>query len=85
MNNMLRNTPQPLHNEGNATTLPKGVVVVLSTWRALSRPPRRLWVPCAQCHYSAINEDRSLRGWQKTIGTPRRYRCAACARDEATA
>ncbi len=50
-------------------------------WRPLSRPPRRLWVACVECHYSAINEDKALRGWQETIGTPRRYRCADCSEE----
>jgi hypothetical protein len=83
--NMLRNTPQPLHNDRNATALHRGVSVALSTWRPLSRPPRRLWVPCVECRYSTINEDRALRGWRETTTTPRRYLCAVCARDEATA
>jgi hypothetical protein len=75
---MLRNNGQPLHNEGNATTLPKGVVVALR-WRPLSRPPRRLWVACSECHYSSINEDKVLRGWQESVSTLRRYRCAECS------
>ncbi len=38
MSNMLRNTPQPLHNDGNATTLPRGVAVVLSTNGIVTEP-----------------------------------------------
>ena len=79
MSNMLRNKEQPLHNDGNATTLPRGVVVVLSSWRPLSRPPRKLWVRCSTCRTSTLNEDRHLRGWQESTSTPRRYRCAECA------
>jgi len=78
LSNMLRNTSATLHNDGNATTLPRGVAVVLSSWRALSRPPRRLWVPCSSCHFSTINEDKALRGWQETTTKPRRYRCDEC-------
>lgn len=52
------------------------------TWQPLTHPPRRLGVACFDCGYSAINEDRALRGWQETVATPRLYRCAECARAE---
>ena len=51
----------------------------VTAWRTLSRPPRRLWVLCSSCRYSAINEDKALRGWQESTATPRRYRCSECA------
>ena len=79
MSNMLRNKEQPLHNQGNATTLPRGVAVVLSSWRPLTRPPRRLWVRCWCCLTSTLNEDRHLRSWQESITTPRCFRCDECA------
>lgn len=47
-------------------------------WQPISHPPRRLWIGCVSCGYSAINEDRSLRGWEETVNTPRRYRCREC-------
>lgn len=52
-----------------------------SQWYAILHPPRRLWVGCSQCRYSALNELNQLRraGWQETADTPRRYRCGDCA------
>lgn len=52
-----------------------------TTWYLIKHQPRRLWVGCATCHYSAINELNLLRraGWQETSDTPRRYRCGDCA------
>lgn len=54
-------------------------------WRPISRPPRRPMVACADCHRSAVNEDRSLNGWQESAGVPRRYRCPGCAENGDTA
>ena len=53
------------------------------SWQPLRHPPRRLWVACIDCRYMALNEDKALRGWQESAGTPRIYRCAECAEREA--
>lgn len=52
-----------------------------TTWFLILHPPRRLWVTCSACGFSAINETNLLRrnGWQETATTPRRYRCGECA------
>lgn len=54
-------------------------ITLCRSWQPIEHHPRRLWVACIGCGYSAINEDRQLRGWQETATTPRRYRCAECS------
>jgi hypothetical protein len=53
-------------------------------WQPLRHGPRRIWVECATCHSSAINEDKALRGWQETLQAPRFYRCPACCASDVT-
>lgn len=60
----------------------EGVVQTSARFRyAILHPPRRLWVTCSYCGYSALNELNMLRrsGWQETADTPRSYRCGDCA------
>jgi hypothetical protein len=56
---------------------------VAPQWYAILHPPRRLWVLCSGCGYSAFNELNTLRrwGWTDSADSPRRYRCGDC--DEA--
>ena len=85
MSNMLRNKEQPLHNEGNATTLPRGVAVVLPRdWQPFAHSPRYPIVTCCGCGDRLVNESNVLRrlGWTESTSTrPRYFRCGHCSED----
>lgn len=48
-------------------------------WLPITRPPRHPRLVCVSCDATAVNEDRSLAGWQVSAYGLVRFRCPTCA------